>query len=79
MADSKTALQLENALHELMMVPPNSPCATEVLQIVEEIGGNLTGRSEKTQKLLVKFKNIQRNNKWEEWFDYYLRGKLGGR
>ena len=79
MSNSTVPRQLDIAMRELLMIPPNAPCADEAISISKQIGEHLTQRSEKTKKLLIKFENIQRNNQWEEWFEYYLQGKLGGK
>lgn len=79
MASSTTVLQLENVMQELIMVPPNAPCATEALDIAKQINSNLAGRSEKTQMLIKHFETMHLQNRWEGWFEYFLKRKLGGR
>ncbi|MEO1261447.1 MAG: hypothetical protein AAFZ15_21770 [Bacteroidota bacterium] len=76
MVNSKQPQQLDQAVRQLLLIPPNAPCAEEALQVSEEIGKHLSEKQSRTHELLVKYQQVVNENLAEEWFQYFIQSKL---
>ena len=77
LANSKQLLQMDRAVQQLLLIPPNAPCAAEALQVSKEIGEHITQQSGQTYELLVKYQHIMDNHSLDDWFQFFSEKKLG--